>query len=103
MKIDFLAPATAEFKDAIAHYNLQSEGLGFEFAAEVKRTLERIVQYPEAWSPLSNRTRRCRTNRFPYGVIYQIREEDILVVAIMHLSRAPQTWKSRLKKKDGRK
>ena len=70
MKIDFLSPATAEFKDAIAHYNLQSEGLGFEFAAEVKRTLERIVQYPEAWSPLSKRTRRCRTNRFPYGVIY---------------------------------
>jgi len=97
MKIDFLSPATAEFKDTIAHYNLQSEGLGFEFAAEVKRTLERIVQYPEAWSPLSKRTRRCRTNRFPYGVIYQIRGEIILVVAIMHLSRAPRMWESRLK------
>ena len=82
MKIDFLAPAKAEFKDAIAHYNLQSEGLGFEFAAEVKRTLERIFQYPEAWPPLSKRTRRCRTNRVPYGVIYQIRGETILVVAI---------------------
>ena len=100
MKIDFLAPATAEFKDAIAHYNLQSEGLGFEFAAEVKRTLERIVQYPEAWSPLSKRTRRCRTNRFPYGVIYQIRGEIILVVAIMHLSRDPRMWESRLKNEE---
>ena len=83
MKIDFLSPATAEFKDAITHYNLPSEGLGFEFAAEVKRTLERIVQYPEAWSPLSKRTRRCRTNRFPYGVIYQIRGEITAVPTLI--------------------
>jgi hypothetical protein len=43
MKIAFLPPARAELTDAISYYNIQSEGLGYEFAAEVKRTLERIV------------------------------------------------------------
>lgn len=100
MNIDFLAPAEAEFEDAIIYYNDQSEGLGFEFAVEVKRTIERIVQYPDAWFPLSKRTRRCRTKRFPYGVIYQVRGETILIVAVMHLSRNPQTWKSRLKNEE---
>ncbi len=76
---------------------MQSEGLGYEFAAEVKKTIERIIQYPEAWTKLSKRTRRCRTNRFPYGVIYQIREETLLIVAVMHLGREPQIWKSRLR------
>jgi hypothetical protein len=69
MKIEFLNPATIEFTAAISYYNEQSEGLGFEFAAEVNRTMERILQYPEAWPKLSKRTRRCRTNRFPYGLI----------------------------------
>jgi hypothetical protein len=69
MKIEFLPPARAELTDAISYYNLQSEGLGYEFAAEVKRTLERIVQYPHAWFKLSKRTRRCRTNRFPYDYL----------------------------------
>jgi plasmid stabilization system protein ParE len=100
MKIEFLAPAEIELLDATSYYNMQSEGLGFEFAAEVKRTIERIIQYPEAWSKLSKRTRRCRTNRFPYGVIYQVRGETILIVAVMHLSRDPQMWKSRLKNEE---
>ncbi|MBF8275660.1 MAG: hypothetical protein HW390_733 [Candidatus Brocadiaceae bacterium] len=103
MKLDFLAPAEAEFTDIIAYYNEQCEGLGFEFASEVKKTLERIVQFPEAWHNLSKRTRRCRTNRFPYGVIYQVRAETILIVAIMHISRDPKAWKSRLNTEDIKK
>lgn len=96
MDIKYVAPAEAELLDAVAYYNSQSEGLGYEFAAEVKRTIERIVQYPDAWTQLSIRTRRCRTNRFPYGVIYQIRSETLLIVAVMHLSRNPQLWQDRI-------
>ena len=44
MNITFLAPAEAELLDAVAYYNSQSEGPGYEFAAEVRRTIERIVQ-----------------------------------------------------------
>jgi len=100
MEIIFLPPAKAELTDTTSYYNRQGEGLGYEFAVEVKRTLERIVQYPDAWFKLSKRTRRCRTNRFPYGVIYQVRRETLLIVTVMHLSREPETWKSRLKKKE---
>ena len=97
MRIDFLDPADAEFIEAIAYYNLQSEGLGYEFAAEIKRAIERILQYPNAWAPLSKRTHRCRTNRFPYGLIYQIRSNTILIVAVQNLHQHPDSWKSRLK------
>jgi len=100
MEIIFLSPAKDELTEAITYYNGQSEGLGYEFAAEIKKTLERIVQYPSAWFKLSSRTHRCRTNRFPYGVIYQIQKETILILAVMHLSREPETWKSRLQKKE---
>lgn len=97
MNIKFLAPAEDELLEAVTYYNMQSEGLGYEFAAEVKRTIERIIQYPEAWFPLSKRTHRCRTNRFPYGVIYQVKNKIILIVAVMHLSRHPQAWQGRVK------
>ena len=94
--VDFLAAAETELLEAIAWYNEQSEGLGFEFAAEALRTVERIVRYPQAWGALSKRTRRCRTNRFPYGIIYQIRKDRILVVSIMPMKREPNSWRGNL-------
>lgn len=96
MKVEFLAAAEADLADAVSYYNAQSEGLGYEFAAEVKQTIGRIVLFPDAWHPLSRRTRRCRTKRFPYGVVYQVRGDMILLVAIMHLRRHPDAWKQRL-------
>ena len=100
MKVDFLQTADDEFVETIAYYNLQSEGLGLEFAAEVKRDMGRILQFPTAWTPLSKRTRRCRLNRFPYALLYQIRRDMILIVAVQNLHKHPDSWKSRLKREE---
>jgi len=59
MKIRFLDPAQSEFDEAIDYFEERRSGLGFEFAQEVEQALERIAYYPEAWSPLSLRIRRC--------------------------------------------
>ncbi len=98
LRIQFLLSAEQEFIETVKYYNSQSEGLGFEFAAEVKSTLDRIIQYSLAWYKFSERTHRCRTNRFPYGVIYQIRKDCIMIIAVMHLHRKPETWQSRIEK-----
>ena len=91
-KVIFLDPAIQEFESAVDYYNTQSEGLGFEFALEVKRSIERIVKHPQAWHQLSPNTRRCRTNRFPYGVIYSLKESRIIIAAVMHLHQKPRSW-----------
>ena len=46
MRVEVLEPAEAEFREAVEHYNQQAEGLGYEFAAEVRRALSRIVRFP---------------------------------------------------------
>ena len=97
MEVKFLSVAEKEFLDTVSYYNFQKKGLGYEFAAEIKKTIGRIIQYPKAWPELSTRTRRCITNRFPYGVIYQLDRDIIFIIAVMHLSRKPQIWKNGLK------
>jgi hypothetical protein len=94
---DFLEPAQIELEEEVKYYNEQRMGLGYEFATEVADTISRILRYPEAWTKLSKRARRCRTKRFPYGVIYQIRGDRILIVAVARLRRKPFHWRDRVK------
>lgn len=100
MTFDFLEAAESEFREAFDYYESRQAGLGEDFAREIYRTVLRILNHPFAWRKLSRRTRRGRTKRFPYGLIYQVREAEnrVLIVAVMHLSREPGYWKQRLKR-----
>ena len=96
MRIRFLEIAQIELDEAITYYNYELVGLGDAFLTEVLKALDRIGDYPKAWHPCSKRTRRCQTRRFPYGIIYQIREDEILVIALANLHRKPDYWKDRI-------
>jgi toxin ParE2 len=96
MRIEFVQAAEDEAFEAAVHYERKKRGLGAAFFEELNQSLNRIVCFPNAWAPLSARTRRCRFRRFPYGVIYQVRDELILVIAVMHMSREPDSWRQRL-------
>lgn len=95
MNYAFHPEAKAELNEAVDYYNGCQPELGFDFAREVYVAIQNILAYPEAWMPLSKNTRRCLVHRFPYGVIYQVTGEAILIIAIMQLNRRPGYWKGR--------
>lgn len=70
----FTSSALTELAQAILYYEQRENGLGAAFLNEIEATLNRVLQNPAAWHQLSPRTRRCRTQRFPFGLIYQIRK-----------------------------
>jgi plasmid stabilization system protein ParE len=96
--VHFFPAAEVELRDAVAYYNEQCAGLGYEFAAEIRKTIDRINHFPTAWTKLSSRTRRCLANRFPYAVIFQHNDTDIFIVAVMHLKREPGSWQANFPK-----
>ena len=96
MKLSILQPAQKELGEAVTFYNSQAAGLGFEFLLEFQHSVRRVKDHPEAWPLISQRTRRCRLKRFPYGIIYQLRENEILIVSVMHLHQRPDAWKENL-------
>lgn len=79
----------------MSYYNAHRPGLGEEFRDEVWNTVQRIETFPEAWHPLSDSIRRCQTNRFAYGIIYAVSDEEILIIAVAHNRQAPEYWRSR--------
>jgi hypothetical protein len=95
LKIRFISAAQEEFREAILYYNLQRPGLGATFREEVKAAIRRIVQQPLAWHLMGGNIRRCQTNRFPYGIIYESFPEEIVIIAVGHLHRSPLFWQER--------
>jgi toxin ParE2 len=97
LKTRFLLPARRELQETIRYYNTQLPRLGEEFRDEAWETVQRIKEFPEAWHPLGSSIRRCQMRRFPYGVIYEVSGDEIVIIAIAHLHRKPEYWRSRVK------
>ena len=76
---------------------VQAPGLGEAFLIEVLFAVHRVSLYPEASHPLDEEVRRCRLNRFPFGLIYTVDNDDILALAVAHLHRLQDHWRDRLK------
>jgi plasmid stabilization system protein ParE len=85
--------ALSELREATLYYERKEPGLGLKFLDEIDDTVDRILRFPRAWHPLSARTRRCRTHRFPFGLLYQVRSDEILITAVMDLRRDPRRWR----------
>ena len=96
MTFDFHPEARQEFFDVIAYYEGCREGLGLRFSRQIYSTINQVLLGPNSWPKISENTRRCMTRRFPYGVIYEVREHDILIIAVAHLSREPFYWSERV-------
>jgi len=95
MTFSFHPEAETEFLEAIEYYEERERGLGYDFSIEVFRTIQNIVTYPTAWSVIEKDLRRCLVHRFPYGVVYSIEQDEIFILAVMHLRRHPDYWKKR--------
>ena len=95
MRIEWHRRARVELEEAAEYYELRKEGLGREFIDEVEHVTELIRSFPGGWPQMTPKSRRCRTRRFPYGVVYQFHDESITILAVMHLARGPGDWPSR--------
>jgi len=96
VKARIVSTAELELKEAMEYYEAAQPGLGAKFLSAVEEATRLIEAHPLWWTPLSLRTRRCRISRFPFGLIYQVRQEEILIVSVMDLRRDPKRWEQYL-------
>ncbi len=80
---------------AAAYYESQQENLGKRFLASVQDAINSITINPRLYPVVDLDVRRCLTKVFPFGVLFRLLDDHIIVVAIMHLARHPDYWKDR--------
>jgi toxin ParE1/3/4 len=55
----------------------------------------RIRESPNRHAVIDDEVRRCMARKYPYGILYTIEQDYILILAVMNCSREPEYWKSR--------
>ena len=87
--------AKVELNEAAQYYDRDSPGLGAAFVAEVERGTAAILEHPEASPIVTGAIRRRLLRRFPYGLLYRVRPEQVRILAVMNLKRRPGYWVGR--------
>jgi toxin ParE1/3/4 len=96
MRYRFLPEALEEYQEAVNWYARRGTPLAERFVEAVEEAVLQITEAPLRWRILEDDVHRCLTKVFPYGILYTIEPEFVLIVAVMHCSQQPGYWRTRL-------
>ena len=88
--------AEEELIAASLYYESRETDLGEEFLRQLALSFDRIHEHPLSYRIVFDEYRRCLMTRFPYGVVYRIEDERVLVFAVAHVRRRPGYWRDRV-------
>ncbi|MDR2381897.1 MAG: hypothetical protein LBE08_12150 [Bifidobacteriaceae bacterium] len=93
--------ARVELSDAAFWYDGQESGLGDRLVVQVAVAIDLVRAWPDT-SPLWRgrqrvpAVRRKSVKGFPYGIVYLVRDDEVIVIAYAHDKRRPDYWRNRL-------
>ncbi|MEL7340455.1 MAG: type II toxin-antitoxin system RelE/ParE family toxin [Bacteroidota bacterium] len=98
-KLVVSAAAAEDMEKVAIWYEDQRSGLGGNFLLETKKGFARIQSSPERY-PIADSQKDWRFHLLPapfrnYKIIYPLQEDKIVVLAVFHVGRDPNIWKSR--------
>ena len=102
LPVRLLDLAKREARSAARWYELRQTGLGHRFLQVLHDTLFNIEQRPTSYPHLETvpedvPIRRAVAKRFQYLVIYEMRPDEVVVLAVAHAKRRPNYWSRRRK------
>ena len=101
MNLRLLDEAKEEMRESARWYEERRDELGVDFLDEVERAFELIEKHPHRYQRLQvndpeREVRRFLLKRFPFAIVYEIRADELLIVAVAHGKRKPKYWQDRI-------
>lgn len=69
--------------------------LAEQFIREIDSAFAIIATHPLSFPKAYKKTRKINLIRFPYKVIFEMRKQEIIIIALAHHKRKPKYWKGR--------
>ena len=94
-RVSIRPEAQADIKEAASWYESREPGLGNRFKVEARTAIKRIGNNALMFPAIDTRVRRALLSSFPYSVYFTVEEKDVVILAVLHQHRHPDTWKAR--------
>lgn len=94
--IIFHDEAREEYVESYIWYFERGVHIADAFEHELERAMKAVLEKPERWPVYIGTWRRALLRRFPFGIIYGMRDGMLIIIAVMHTRRRPGYWKNRL-------
>jgi plasmid stabilization system protein ParE len=94
-RVSIRPEAQRDIIEAAAWYEGREHGVGMRFKNEVRSTLRRISENALIFPALDSRVRRALLRSFPYSVYFAVEANSVVILAVLHQHRHPDTWKTR--------
>lgn len=93
--VRFHAAAAEEGYAAFAWYAERSLAAAEGFREELRHAVDAISDAPERWPRYGANARRYVFPRFPFSLVYVVRNGGVEILAVAHGKRRPGYWKTR--------
>lgn len=97
MRVRFLSTASVELAEALAWYHERSPRAAEGLWLRIQDARRSLALFPHAAPPISLNARRFILSGYPYDLVYSVRADEIVVLAVAHHSRQPEYWAGRLR------
>jgi plasmid stabilization system protein ParE len=97
-KVEIHPDALADIEAVAAWYESQQSGLGADFVRAVRQAINGLAANPLIYC-VRERKRQVRwffPPRFPYRIVYRVKEDVITVLVVLHAARHDRRWRERL-------
>jgi toxin ParE1/3/4 len=91
-----ISPVLDEIAEVTQRYLEESPAAARGFFDAVEHAEELIAENPHIGRPAERGTRRFPLPRFPYDVVYLIKPDETVILAVAHHRRHPEYWVDRL-------
>lgn len=94
--IRYVDEAREEFLHEVAYFTTVSPQLGRRFDEAVQKAEALAAEFSDAGPPYKFGTRRVFPGKFKFSLVYVVREDEVVVLAVAPFRRKPGYWRSRL-------
>jgi len=93
--VRYVTEARAELLHEVEYFTAISPALGRRFDEAVQKAEALAAEFAELGAPYKYGTRRLFPGRFKFSIVYLVRSNEVVVIALAPFKRRPGYWRAR--------